>query len=87
MHDCPCCGDEGITYTDDPNDLCPCCEAASCEVVESDMPACREYECQVPQCEECETRYTFCTDGKWYDNCEPDECSRKQIALHESRSL
>lgn len=72
MHDCPCCGNDGITYTDDPDDMCSCCEEAGCEDHEVEDGDGSYFECQVPQCEECETRYTFCTDGKWHDNCEPD---------------
>ena len=72
MHDCPCCGDEGITYTDDPDDMCSCCEEAGCvdhEVDEVDDGA-GYFDCQVPSCPTCETRETFCTDGEWHSNCD-----------------
>lgn len=78
MHECPCCSE--CVYSDDPDDLCSCCEEAGCEAEDDKRSDNYGYyvDCQIPQCGECETRATFCTDGKWHDNCEPDECSRKR---------
>lgn len=63
MHDCPCCGE--AVYTDDPSDMCSCCEAAECDP---------DNACNIPTCPECDVPATFCTDGKWHPNCDPDEC-------------
>jgi len=64
MHDCLCCST--VIYSDEP--LCDCCKAAGCEKNASDYYD----DCQVPTCAECDTAATFCTDGKWHDNCDDD---------------
>lgn len=62
MHECYCCNE--VIYSDDP--LCSCCKEAGCEKNSEDY-----YDaCQVPTCPECNTPATFCTDGKWHDNCD-----------------
>jgi len=70
MAACVCCGmPTGCDHGESAVALCDCCKEAGCE---GDF----EY-CEVPTCPECETKSTF-TDGEWHDNCDPDECSRKQ---------